>query len=66
MKRATRIPGPTAGRTIPSGGAGAGGKAVLAGNVPARWIKHAVEDAASDTRGVIPVENQIRVGPAAP
>ncbi|MBO9356854.1 BON domain-containing protein [Bordetella petrii] len=43
-----------------------GGKVVLSGNVPSRWIKHAVEDAASDTRGVTQVENQIRVGPAAP
>ena len=43
-----------------------GGKVVLTGNVTSRWIKHAVEDAASDTRGVMQVENQIRVGPAAP
>ncbi|CAP44469.1 BON domain-containing protein [Bordetella petrii] len=40
------------------------GKVVLSGNVPSRWIKHAVEDAAGDTRGVSQVENQIRVGPA--
>ncbi|WP_051439237.1 BON domain-containing protein [Bordetella petrii] len=37
------------------------GKAVLTGNVPARWIKHAVEDAAVETRGVTEVENRIRV-----
>jgi len=40
-----------------------GGKVSLSGTVPSRWIKHAVEDAASETRGVTQVDNRIRVAP---
>lgn len=39
-----------------------GGTVRLSGSVPSRWIKHAVEDAAGETRGVIHVDNRIRVG----
>jgi len=39
----------------------AGGKVALAGSVPERWIKHAIEDAAAHTRGVVHVDNRIRV-----
>ena len=33
----------------------------LEGSVPVRWMKRAAEDAAADVRGVVDVENQLRV-----
>lgn len=42
------------------------GMVALMGTVPVRWMKHAIEDLAADTPGVIDVENYLRVAGRAP
>jgi hypothetical protein len=37
------------------------GKVILAGTVPERWMKHAIEDTADGCPGVQDIENNIRV-----
>ncbi|GAB6195146.1 BON domain-containing protein [Lysobacter xanthus] len=37
------------------------GRVLLTGNVPERWMKHRAEDIAESVRGVVDVENRIRV-----
>ncbi|HEY4583582.1 MAG TPA: BON domain-containing protein [Lysobacter sp.] len=37
------------------------GRVLLTGNVPERWMKHRAEDIAESVRGVVDIENRIRV-----
>lgn len=37
------------------------GRVLLTGNVPERWMKHRAEDIAESVRGVVEIENRIRV-----
>ena len=42
-----------------------GGTVTVEGTVPERWMKHAIENIAMTVRGVVDVENRIRVPRAA-